>query len=149
MPPSPKHDRPLSREVVEAAIEEMLGSGECSIADERNGKIFRLRPTKIGQKQEQSASIEQINEFLKDIGLVLSDEKRKRIYRRSSDLPDPNRHPKDEVNRTTKMVGVRIDPERLERFNELAVHFSNKREALERAIELLESDIGDDSDPSP
>lgn len=149
MPSTPENNRPLSRAAVEAAIEEMLGKGECSVTDEREGKIFRLRPTKIGQRKKKSATIEEINKVILKHGFELDEEKKKRIYRRKKDLPDPTRAHDDSTNRTTKQLAVRIDPATADRFNELAARFPSKREAFERAIELLEQEANEGVRPEP
>ena len=94
-------------------------------------------------------TIEEIEKTLDKTLEKVTEKDGKRIYRKPKERPAPERSAQDEVNRTTKMVGVRIDPQRLAKFNQLSANFPTKRDALEYAIKLLEQSLDDDSEPNP
>lgn len=76
--------------------------------------------------------------------------KNRRKYRKRHELPDPNATPRDEVNANTVKLSPRVSREHADRFNEFAFGFPTKREALERAIDLLAAEAAKDTtDPSP
>lgn len=129
-----------------ALIEGLLESGEASIVREENSVVYRIRPTKVGQRHEKQATIEEINETIVN-GLSMGEERLKRIYRKKSDLPRPDLPPSAEANLRTKRINTRISPEILDEFQECAKHFGSQREALESAIRLLSSQLGRSNTP--
>ena len=126
-----------------AIVAEMIQKGECAVEKRDSRVIYKIRPTKIGQKRGKTASIEEINKAI-GRGLILGREKR--IKRKRNELPDPSAGPKDEVNRLTKMLNIRISPEHVETFNRIASRYSTKRAAMEKAIKLLADEAGIDID---
>lgn len=131
--------KPGTAELTETIIR-LLADGEASVV-ETDGKIIRrIKPTKIGQINNKCDIINSINTFLKENNFM--EERTKRIYRRKSDLPNPDLSPQSEDNLSSSKLTPRVSREHVELFNACAKQFSNKREALERAVELLAQESG-------
>lgn len=112
--------------------------------DEGENPVSKQKDTdKVGQDKNTPASLDDFEKLLKD------DFKLKRVYRSDKeDLTNPNKSPHHSSNRLTKNLGTRISLQYIDRFNAVATNFPNKRAALERAIELLESEPFEDHSPN-
>lgn len=122
---------------LENAIRQLMNDGDCTVVESRNDRVYRLRVTKNGRKHDKAATIDEINKAIAN-GLALPGGKR--VYRSQEDLDDPNAEPKAEVNLLTKKLTPRVSREHVDLFDKCANGFQNKRQALERAIELLARD---------
>lgn len=72
---------PLSWEEINTSILEMLRAGECEVDVLKDGRVFKIKPTEIGQKDERYVKIDQINRSIMEAGFVLSEEdKEKKTY---------------------------------------------------------------------
>lgn len=136
MPPSSKQDASKLTET----LRELLEEGDASVVETEGKVIRRIHPTKIGQRRGKNDIIGELNKFLRENDFV--EDKTKRIYRRKKDLFDPGADPKAEVNLLTSKLTPRVSRQHVAIFNACADHFDNKREALERAIELLAQETG-------
>lgn len=122
-------------------------STEMKNSDEKRSKpqkpkLDQTDTGEIGQNDQKSLMLRDIEKITKKHGLSLeSDKKGKRIYRKRQELPEPELDPKASANRLARQLSPRLYPEHIELFNECARSFPNKREALERAIELLAAEL--------
>lgn len=128
-------------------IEQMIQGGECTVIEAKGKMVFRIVPTKVGQKNGKTDTIERLNRKIVE-GAILSSVKR--IYRKKDQQPDPEASHRAEVNRLTKHFQTRVSPEHLDTFNSVIERFPdefpNKRAAAERAVELLAEHYGVDFD---
>jgi hypothetical protein len=108
-----------------------------------NGVSNQTVTEKDGQSGAKPLSLEIIDKLLrKNKFEVTEDNPEKRIYRKSKDqLADPESGPRASVNRLTKQLSPRVSEEHRDLFNECSEAFPNKREALERAIQLLAMEL--------
>ena len=98
-----------------------------------------------GQEKAEPLKLKKLKKTSKKHNVVADrdpDTGRKRIYRRNEDLFDDTADPKAEVNRLTVRLSTRVSRAHKDVFNAAASRFPNKRAALERAIELLNEDLG-------
>ncbi|NQW09349.1 MAG: hypothetical protein HQ481_05625 [Alphaproteobacteria bacterium] len=141
-------NRKLSHDDIRERILEMLNADECSVSHAEGDTIFKLSPTKIGQKKGKSVTIAEINKRIEYIGFELKKEEgKKRIYRKAPDRPAPHLSPQAEDNLTSKKVSARVSENHLVTFEKIAKGFQSKRAALERAIDLLAKEQGQDFEP--
>lgn len=122
---------------LEEALRELMESGDCSIVEKRNDKIFKVSITKAGQKNGKAATVDEINQA---IAAGLRIEGAKRVYRKGSELADPSKEHTAEVNMLTSKLTPRVSRPHVDLFNACADKFDGrggKRLALEQAIELL------------
>lgn len=129
----PKDER-SSLEQFTDELSDIFKRGKATVV-ERNGKItVKPKPSEIGQASAESDTIDKVNkalandqalaefqEFLKSRGFeetIITKEK-KRIYRRKSELPNPEKSRWAAENRVNynlskKQVNLRLDPELLQ-----------------------------------
>lgn len=128
-------------------IEKMIQGGECTVTEAKGKTVFHIVPTKVGQKNGKTDTIERLNREIVE-GEILSSVKR--IYRKKDIQPDPDQDHRAEVNRLTKLFQARVSPEHLNTFNRVIEKFPddfpNKRAAAERAVEMLAEHYGIDFD---
>lgn len=122
------------------AMERLFDSGELHIVEKRGETIIRVAPTKTGKRRGKAATSDEINSALEKLG-GLEVPGAKRIYRPEEVLRRPELGPKHEQNMPTAKLTPRVSRDHVEMFNASAERFSSKREALERAIELLVLEI--------
>lgn len=150
--PKSKKDRkttvPDEADAAAGAAKKLSRSAEMNHSDEKRGKpqkttLDQTDAGEIGQNDQKSLMLRDIEKITKKHGFSLeSDNKGKRIYRKRQELPEPELDPKASANRLARQLSPRLYPEHIELFNECARSFPNKREALERAIELLADELG-------
>lgn len=110
----------------------------------RKKTVSNQSDTDISRQQETAGiTVGEAEKLLKKHRFKLIDETTgKRIYRNTKDqLKDASKGPRASSNRLTKQLSPRIYDEHRDLFNKCAVKFPSKREALERAIELLADDL--------
>lgn len=122
---------------LETVLRELMDSGDCSVVEKRNDKVYKISITKIGQKNGKAATIDEINQAIAN-GLRIDGAKR--VYRKGSQLADPSKEHTAEVNMLTSKLTPRVSRPHVDLFNACADKFDGrggKRLALEQAIELL------------
>ncbi|MBL4829522.1 MAG: hypothetical protein JKY55_06515 [Aliivibrio sp.] len=98
---------------------------------------------KVGQPKDKPLTLKSIEKILNKQNLIVAEKKPgKRIYRKNiGPLSDPDKGPTASINRLAKQLSPRVYEEHRLLFNKCAEKFPNKREALERAIELLAQEL--------
>lgn len=114
-----------------------------ALEKESNGAVRKKLFTKsISTKKghKETSGFDKIRERLEEIEEQLPD--RKRRYLKRKDWDDPTKSPRAEVNQSAKKLTPRVSEEHVELFAKAAECFPNKRDALERAVELLAAEAG-------
>lgn len=128
-----------TRQALLRKLKGLFDAGEMHITEKKGETIISVAPTKTGKRKGKAATSDEINAALDKIG-GLKLPGAKRIYRPEEVLLRPELGPKHEQNMPTAKLTPRVSRDHVEIFNTCAENFSSKREALERAIELLARD---------
>lgn len=96
-----------------------------------------------GRREAKGVTVGETEKLLKKHRFKLIDETTgKRIYRKTKEhLKDATQSPRAATNRLTKQLSPRVYEKHRDLFNRCADKFPSKREALERAIELLAKEL--------
>ena len=115
---------------------DMLVRGECEIAEERNGRVYRLKATKGGNSKQVHATLKEIEKTITKHGLELKERQGdQRVYRRKEELPDPTQSHRSEVNRLKKQFRVRVEPDLQQRVDDAAkAEGMTRQDWVERAL---------------
>lgn len=115
---------------------EMLVRGECEVAEQHDGRVYRLRATNSGNTEQIRAKIKDIEKTITKHGLELKEQQGdQRIYRRKDELPDPSKSHRSEVNRLKKQFRVRVEPELQQRVDDAAkAEGMTRQDWVERAL---------------
>jgi hypothetical protein len=120
----------------------VLGATNKEQIKSQKTKSVQVDTDKVGQNDSGPLNLSEVEEITRKHGLSLeSDKEGKRIYRRRKELPEPGLDPKASANRLARQLPPRVYQEHFELFNECARSFPSKREALQRAIELLAAEL--------